>query len=1260
MKLKSLFFSVLVIYINPFIIGQQSPDFSHIYQYIEDPSVFSVNQEPGHMPLVPFRSVNDALTCNRELSDGYRSLNGKWKFHWSENPENLPDEFYKRHFKDARWDNIQVPGNWEMQGYGDPVFRNVSQPFPANPPYIPHDYNPTGIYRRSFDIPSEWKERKIFLRIEAATSASFLWVNGKQVGYNQGANEPAEYDITDLVKPGGNEVTVLVTKYSDGTYLEDQDFWRLSGIFRDVSLLAVPKVHIRDYYVTTPLDENYRDAELKINAELRNYSSVPAGNYHITARLFNKNGKQVTGDFISEDLQVPANGKIMVSLGGPVKNPLKWSAEQPNLYHLTLELTDAGGHSQEVLGNRIGFKTVEVKNQAILVNGVPVKLNGVNSHMQHPLLGHAMDTATIRKDLILMKRFNINCVRTSHYPPNMEYLQMADEIGIYVVDETGDEAHATEYLSTLPAWRDAYVDRVTGMVLRDRNHPSVIFWSAGNESGTGENICKVISAGKKLDPSRIFMYGGNTDDVGWKNEVPCEDIIGPRYPTPYELKTRIGEVSEKQDPRPSFMDEYVAATGNGAGGLDEYWDLIYHFPRLTGGAVWDWVSPGISEPVKLLKDQSPKHINTSLKGRGQLVDGKFGHAVALSGHDEWIETYRDPALDITGNQLTLSLWIFPREWNGYGPLITKGSYQFGMNQFTRDSLSFYVAGKDKAVLKVKLPDNWESNWHHLAGTYDGKTMKIYVDGNMAGSKSFSQPIVNRPFPLNIGWISDIDGQEYPGKMSNAIFDRVAVFSRIIPVKELLNPSAELINKSCLWLEMDSVREEGNYYSMGIGGRTYGLIWPDRTPQPELWQLKKSAQPVKVRLIDADNGQVEVENRYHFTDLNTLEAAWSIQTDGEMTEQGTFDISLQPSQKKILTLPYHKPDIEPGKDYRLLVSFRLKEPTTWAGTVFETAWDQFEMPWSVPALPAASDGKIVVTDKAGSMIITGNNFSYTFDKTTGNLSSLLYNGTELISRGPLMNVWRAPLANDMDLWTSWRAGLPDTRPDLGEFPAGSWYTYGFDQLKYELDEIQITGQNPHQVVVEVLKHAEGSSYRTAFDSKFTYSIDASGIITVRHTITPQGEMPRWIPKVGCEWMLNGNLQQVRWYGRGPFETYPDRKTGAKFGTYQSTVQDMYEPYLMPQDYGNRTDVSRVIMQTADGTGIEFSATDTPFCFSAKPYTTNNLSRARYPYQLQPQPDITFDLDYAVSGVGGTAVSVLDRYRVTPVQYTFSYRVRPFKD
>ena len=374
-------------------------------------------------------------------------------------------------------------------------------------------------------------------------------------------------------------------------------------------------------------------------------------------------GNKTEAVLISDPIQIEPEENTTVWLKANLVNPQKWSAEKPVLYPVAFELLDSSGKTIEVLSDRVGFKEVEIRDQVFYLNGVPIKLNGVNSHMQHPDLGHTMDRETILKDFYLMKQFNINCARTSHYPPVKEYLELADELGIYIVDEAGVEAHATEYISEDSLWTKSYVERAELMVLRDRNHASVLFWSAGNESGSGFNICEVISAGKRLDPSRPdWMYGGNAYDAPGKNPVKCEDIIGPRYGTPFELKTLFGQSPAEIDSRPSFMDEYLAATGNSLGGLDEYWEVIYRYPRLMGGAIWDYVSPGLREKYLSSPDSSGNNLEAALMGKTTLVPGKSGTAVQLTGTDTWVEWYRDPKLDISGKALTLSFWVCEKSW----------------------------------------------------------------------------------------------------------------------------------------------------------------------------------------------------------------------------------------------------------------------------------------------------------------------------------------------------------------------------------------------------------------------------------------------------------------------------------------------------------------------------------------------------------------------------------------------------------------------
>ena len=1274
---------ILIVFFHFSIISYSQQLFpENIYNFIENPKITQVNQEQGRNPFVPFSSVLDAQQSEKKQSDLFLSLNGDWKFSWSENFDKSIKNFYQSNHNDDKWAAIKVPGNWEMQGYGDPMFRNIQQPFECNPPFVPKDYNPVGLYRKDFILPANWKGKEVFLRVEAASSVSFVWVNGHEVGYNAGAFEPSEYKLTKYLKPGKNTISIQVFKYSAGTYLEDQDMWRLSGIFREVYLVATPTVHIQDFSVITDLDADYKDAKLLISTSIKNQGLHKADNYQIEASLIDNQQRTVVESVFTPKISVSANGVETIRLESEVENPAKWTAETPNLYTLMLKLKDASGNITEVVTKKIGFREIELKHQALLVNGAPIKLNGVNSHMQHPDLGHTMDIETMRKDLILMKQFNINCVRTSHYPPNKEYLDLADELGMYVVDETGDESHATEYLSERDEWTPAYVNRVERLVLRDRSHPSIIFWSAGNESGFGKNICEVIKRGKELDPTRLWMYGGNTDDPAWANEVPCEDIIGPRYPTPAELKYRIANVPESQDPRPSFMDEYVAATGNGAGGLDEYWDIIWNSPRCIGGAIWDWVSPGLKEKVKLLKDTSPNHIVTSINGRAKLVSVKQGSAIQLNGFDQWVDVYRHPALDITGDKLTLSILVKPTTWNGNGTFLAKGSNQYGLIQKDKDSIQFYVGTakilpnlasaimpgqtifnletSTDGILTIKIPENWYGNWHQLIGIYNGHRLEIYIDGKLAGSKTHSGKILNRPFPVNIGRDSEASGKINTIRNGNALFDQVLIFNEALSIEQLLHPNDQLKEKATLWLDFDTVEEKGEYYSLGHSdARSYGLIWPDRTPQPELWQVKKSAQPVLTKLLDADNGLVEITNRNRFLNLNEYITVWKLMADDKILQEGSLNLSLEPLKTIQTSIPYTTPDIAAGVEYRLLISFKLKQDNPWAKKDFEVAYDEFTLPYKAKYTPSISNNNSLVSFSDGKYTINvkGTNFIYNFDKRSGKLISLEYMGKELIYSGPKLNVWRAPLANEFDGWGKTGAGL-DYKPGMGNDVANAWRSFGLDNLCYQLDKISSAQLNNNEVLIVVNCHSEGINYKTIFEEKYSYRINGNGEIAVSHTITPQGFMPAWMPCIGNQWNVVADLSQISWYGKGPFENYPDRKTGAKTGIYKSSVDEMKEAYLLPQDYGLRTENRWLKLENKDGFGLEFKG-DKWFDFSAQTFDTDNLSRAKFTFQLQPATGITLNLNYETSGVGCTSTSVLNQYRVVPQYFSFNFNIRPYK-
>ncbi len=1246
-------------------VGAQSY-LDRLSDYIENTSVFEENQEPGRAFHIPAQSL---------------SLNGTWKFGYYESPSEVPADFFKPAFNDRKWGTIEVPSNWEMQGYGQAVFRNVSAPFYIVPPEeirnrfrrrfqedVPPfavqfpkapEFNPTGAYRTTFNLPRDWKGEQVFLRFEKVASASFVWINGQEVGYNEGAQEPAEYNVTKYLKPGKNTLAVLVLKYSDGYYLEGQDYWRLAGIFDDVTLYASPQARIWDWQVITDFGPDFVDSDLSVAVTLRGFD-VQGSGYKVKATV-SKDGKSVA-EMAGGPVAIGPGSCQTVNLAAKVKAPEKWTAETPTLYRLDLVLTDAAGKVVDQVDKRIGFKKTEIRDGVFYLNGQPVKVSAQCSHMQHPTLGHAMTEEVIRRDMEILKQFNFNGVRTSHYPPVNEYLDLADEYGLYIIDETGDESHASEYASSLPEFKEMYRERVRRMVLRDRNHACVLFWSAGNESGEGENIAEVIQEGKSLDPTRYWMYGGNAP------KHPAEDIVGPRYPIPLELE--LGYGLDTKDMRPSFMDEYVSVAGNGGGAMDDFWEVVYAYPKLMGGAVWDFVSPGLTERVRTLQDQSPNAVPAHLMGQAKLVKGRTGKAVDLNKQDQWVQLYRADALEIAGEGLTLTLDILPRKYNvSGGYLLTKGENQFGLRQWRNERLDFYLDNGQKQVLSAPLPTDWEGRWHNVTATYDGKEMRIYLDGALAASQPMTGAIRNLPLSVCIGRSEDGCGQDTNVFTCDALIDNAGVFAEAV-APGVFDPS-----KAAVWLDFEEETDEGTFWSYGLGARTYGSIWPDRTPQPEMWQMKKSTQPLSFRLLDADQGTVEVWNRSRFLNASHYVTTWTLTADADVVASGELPLDVAPMDRKIVRIQLPHPQAVPGKEYRLTVSSVLAKDEMWAPKGHEVSWDQFELKaWNIADVHQAVSGAVGLTEKNASYVVSGEGFSYAFSTVTGELVSAVVHGKEMIAKPLKLNVWRAPIANEVDGWGGSSAGRVNAPGysavgHTSQILAAHYYAAGLDRMASH--PIRVTAREAgDDVVVEVRTLAllgsedkqldayiSGRSY-SGFEESYRWIVAGDGTLTLHHKVNPQGSMPAWLPRMGLTLMLDKSLDQVEWHGRGPQASYPDRKSGYRLGIWQTDVASMYEPYLMPQDYGLRTDTRWVRMTDASGCGLEFSM-DQPFAFSAYDCTTDNLTKAVYQFDLQRGGDITLNLDYATSGVGDTARGILGAYRAYPTVYERIIRIRPVK-
>ncbi len=575
-----------VVFILPFFTILYSK--SDIQNDWENPKLLQVNKEDSYSTSIPFSSLEEAKTKTKRESQYYYSLNGKWKFNWCYKPDDRPNDFYKPEYDVSKWKSITVPSNWELQGYDYPIYVNIPYEFSKNPtpPFVPKDHNPVGSYRRNFTIPKNWNGREVFLHFADVKSAFYVWVNGKKVGFSKGSKLPAEFNITDYLKGGNNTLAVEVYRFSDGSYLECQDFWRLSGIERDVYLYSTAKVRIKDFWINASLDDEFKNGTIKIETEVFNHYKNGLEKYFIEYILFDGNNKVVTR--ANKEIQLSGISAGKFYLNTSINNPAKWTAETPNLYTSIIILKDDRGKFIDVRTCKTGFRKVEIKNMQLLVNGKAILLKGINRHEHDEFTGHYISEASMINDIKLMKQANINAVRTCHYPNDPRWYELCDQYGIYLIDEANIESHGMGYgeksLAKDSLWLDAHLDRIKRMVERDKNHPSIIIWSMGNEAGNGINFYESYKWIKQRDDSRPVHYERALLD--WDTDIYC-----PMY----DGITGIVEYAKKNLPRPLILCEYSHSMGNSTGNFQDYWDAIESYPNLQGGFIWDWVDQGIAK-----------------------------------------------------------------------------------------------------------------------------------------------------------------------------------------------------------------------------------------------------------------------------------------------------------------------------------------------------------------------------------------------------------------------------------------------------------------------------------------------------------------------------------------------------------------------------------------------------------------------------------------------------------------------------------------
>lgn len=1003
----------------------------------ENHQIDGINRMPARAHFLTFQSKEKALLNNNRYTHAFKNLNGVWKFMFLDAPEYSPEGFFNSDFDVTKMDDITVPGNWQLQGYGKMHYSDLWYNFPINPPYVPTE-NPTGIYKRTFFVEESYRDKKIIIRFCGVDSAYHLWINGKEVGYSKVARNESEFDITDIIRVGEeNDVTVRVYQWSDGTYLEDQDMWWESGIFRDVELIGVPKDGINDYKVIADLDDEYKNGIFKVEAFLRTTKEV-----NVTFELVDAGENTVFTKTV-----VAKEGKACID--EVIADVNHWTAETPYLYKLFMTVED-DGQIVEVIPQNVGFRNIRLNGETFLVNGVAIKFKGVNRHDYSPQNGRVVSREEIEKDIILMKQFNINAIRTSHYPNSYYLYDLCDEYGMYLIAETDLECHGFEltgdykWITDDPSWELAYVSRMTRMIERDKNHPAIIFWSLGNESAFGCNFRKMTDVAHEMDPTRLVHYEGDFD-------VESADVYSTMYTwienpkKPYLMK----DIIEKSK-KPHIHCEYCHAMGNGPGNLKDYQDLVYAHDKLQGGFVWEW----------------------------------FDH---------------------------------------------------GIESFTESGEKYYRYGGD-----------------------------------------FGDDPSNKDFCID------------------------------------------------------------------------GLIMPDRTPSPGLYEYKKVIEPITTTAVDIQKGIINLLSRYDFANLDRFNLVYKVMEDDVILQTGFMAVpSIEARANKDITLPYDLSviKVKPGVHYYVNISYQLREDTSYASSGHELATAQFELPLYKEGIMVRPEGILNVEKEHTTLHVKGANFSLDFNLVNGNLMNIVRDGMQVLSKGPRLTLWRAPISNDMEI---------------------------IDKLKkvYFL-------HLEHEVVMNIDYHMEGNILKVEVDTinsttnsawhfktKYVYTVCPSGDILIDVEGTPSGRVdlaPDMLPRIGVSMHLDKSMEHVRYFGMGPGENYADSKEAAQMGLYANTVDGLFTNYVIPQENGNHMGCKWVSMTNDRGMGL-LASTEGDFNFSASWYEDKDLDDAKHTCDLVKRDYIVFNVDYKQNALGTNSCGQwqLDKYRAKFEDFKLSFRLTPFNN
>ncbi|XRQ13450.1 glycoside hydrolase family 2 TIM barrel-domain containing protein [Actinomadura welshii] len=1198
-----------------------------VYTYLDDPEMTGEGQEAPHAVLRPYEDAGQAREGKR--SRWSVPLDGDWRLALADRPGEVPAGFYEPGYDTSGWREVKVPHTWQSDRLDHPMFRNIpTEVWPDDPPRAPRDINPTGAYVKTLDVPDAWDGRRTFLRFEGVVSAYFVWVNGQYAGYDQGGYTPAEFDVTDLVHAGENKVAVQVHRWSSGSYLEDVDQWRYSGIFRSVWAYSTPKTYLRDATITTDLDDAYRDAALNVGVAVGSKDG-PQGEHTVRATLVDPEGRTVQR--FSGTTNVEGAGASL-RLAAQVENPEKWTDETPNVYTLVLELADARGNVVHTTAETLGFREIQVRDRQLLVNGQRILIKGVNRPETDPDTGRHQTRDRMESDVALMRRLNINAVRTAHYPSDPYLYDLADRRGLWIVDEVDIETHNWEdcsrtgdrdCLADRPEWQKAFLDRFTAMMARDKNHPSVLMWDTGNEAGLGAAHYAMADHADAADPSRPLYHQSNHPD----GDAPFADVWGPRYPTPARLEEQAAATT-----KPIVMGEYAHAMGNSLGNFREFWEVIRRHPQTQGGFLWDWAEANMRHPLTTTPDGSGNDIPTWLQGMPEVVDGHRGKALYFSGLDDFVEVYRDRRFDLTGTSVTLDAWVKPaRPWTGDFTIVSKGDHSYALKMSNETTLEFFVHSGTWRTVRAPVPDDWYDAWHRVTGTYDGTALRLYVDGREAASVPFTGTIDRSSWDVNIARNSETMQDGYRGRMAHGGVDDVRIYGRALTSGEL-GAGEDPKKDAVLALDFDDFDTKGTFLSNGLSlSGDDGLVGSDRYVQPETAQLSWVQSPFRVTRAD---GAVSVASERAFA-TSSVQIRWRYTQGSRTLSSGKSRTELPPGGTTDVRIP--PPPANPSNAERWLMVEAVEDGRVVGFGQFPAGGTE------VPGIRKPGTGKVTAKEKGDEVVVTGKGFRYVFDKSEGTLTSMRARGRELLRTGPELDVWRPPISNEIYTW--------------GRAEGEDWRRLGLDRLATVPTGTAVADGD--EVTVEIAARSAAPDHPEAwFDQTSTYVIDGAGQIELTHRVVPQGQVRSlpYLARIGYTLKVPERYKKFAWYGRGPVENYNDRKDGTPMGVYSSTVDEQYVSYYRPQAHGNHDDV-RWTLLTDGRSGLLAAGVDGTIEASVTAY--DDLDRALYPFARVRNPGWnTLHIDHSVTGVGDTPNPVRPEYQTRPDRtYTYKTLLRP---